>query len=82
LSQEELLYYQRCTEPSLDELFEEFAVQLLMRRDGVTESEIRALLSEMKNAQAGANLPRKRETAGSGRVAQSSKAGKIPIRFI
>jgi hypothetical protein len=55
LSQEEVLYYQHRTEPSLDELFEEFAVQLLMRRDGVTESGIRTLLSEMKNARAGAS---------------------------
>ena len=30
-----------CTEPSLDELFGDVAVRLLMRRDGVTESDIR-----------------------------------------
>jgi hypothetical protein len=97
LSQEEVLFDQRRTGPSLDELFEEFAVQLLMRRDGVTESGIRALLSEMKNARAGAlagsqpgrgalisatDPPRKRKTVGSRRVAQSSEARKIPIRFI
>ena len=33
-----------CAEPSLDELFRDIAVQILMRRDGVRESDIRALL--------------------------------------
>jgi hypothetical protein len=31
-----------CAESSLDELFHDIAVQLLMRRDGVTERDIRA----------------------------------------
>jgi hypothetical protein len=33
-------------EPSLDELFGDDAIQLLMRRDGVTESEVRVLLTK------------------------------------
>ena len=41
-----------CAEPSLDELFRDIAVQLLMRRDGVRESDIRALLGEVKQARA------------------------------
>jgi len=40
----------RCTEPSLDELFSDTAVQLLMRRDGVKESDVRALLDQLKIA--------------------------------
>ena len=48
-----------CTEPSLDELFGDAAMRLLMRRDGVTESDIRALLCKLKDARlwrwAGAN---------------------------
>ena len=42
----------RCTEPSLDELFRDVAVQLLMRRDGVRESDVRALLRELRDARA------------------------------
>ena len=42
----------QCTEPSLDELFGEAAIRLLMRRDGVTESDVRALLCALKNARA------------------------------
>ena len=42
----------QCTEPSLDELFGDAAIRLLMRRDGVTESDVRALLCELKNARA------------------------------
>ena len=41
-----------CIEPTLDELLGDTTVRLLMRRDGVTESEVRALLCELKNAQA------------------------------
>jgi hypothetical protein len=41
-----------CTEPSLAELFRDVAVQLLMRGDGVTESDVRALLGEVKDARA------------------------------
>ena len=39
-----------CAEPSLDELFRDIGVQLLMRRDGVTERDIRALLGQVKQA--------------------------------
>jgi hypothetical protein len=42
----------RGTEPSLDELFGDVAMQLLMRRDGVTESDVRALLGELRDARA------------------------------
>ena len=38
-----------CTEPSLDELFRDIAMQLLMRRDGVRESEVRALLDQLRD---------------------------------
>ena len=41
-------------EPSLDELFGDDAIQLLMRRDGVTESEVRALLAKVREALTGA----------------------------
>jgi hypothetical protein len=37
-----------CTEPSLDELFGDSAMRLLMRRDGVAESDVRALLRALK----------------------------------
>ena len=40
----------RCTEPSLDELFGDVAMRLLMQRDGVTESDIRALVGRLKDA--------------------------------
>jgi hypothetical protein len=42
-------------EPSLDELFGDDAIQLLMRRDGVTESEVRALLAKVREALTGAS---------------------------
>ena len=38
----------RCTEPSLNELFCDVAMQLLMRRDGVTERDVRALLDGLR----------------------------------
>ena len=41
-----------CAEPSLDELFGDVAIQLLMRRDGVTESDVRALLDRLRLARA------------------------------
>jgi len=41
-----------CAEPSLDELFGDSAMRLLMRRDGVTESDIRALLGKLEDARA------------------------------
>ena len=83
---EQVMFNGRCCEPSLDELFADSAVRLLMRRDGVTENDIRALLSELKNARtaalgatkrgpgaakSGAHLPDRRETRC-----------KIPLRFI
>ena len=40
------------TQPSLDELFGDVAMQLLMRRDGVTGSDVQALLSELRDARA------------------------------
>ena len=46
------MFNERCTEPSLDELFGDSAMRLLMRRDGVTEGDIRALLHELKGARA------------------------------
>jgi len=42
----------RCTDPSLDELLGDTAMRLLMRRDGVTESDIRALFSKLRDARA------------------------------
>jgi len=42
----------RGTQPSLDELFGDVAMQLLMRRDGVTGSDVQALLSELRDARA------------------------------
>jgi hypothetical protein len=63
-----------CTEPSLDELFGDAAVRLLMRRDGVTESDIRALLCKLKDARAVA-------LGGSKRGPGAAKsAGHIPDR--
>src|SRR5262252_5146679 len=52
LPPEDLLCNTRGTEPSLDALFGDVAMQLLMRRDGVTESDVRALLSELRDARA------------------------------
>ena len=43
---------ERCTEPSLDELLADSPARLLMRRDGVTESDLRAVLHRVKRAQA------------------------------
>jgi hypothetical protein len=40
----------RRNEPSLDELLHDTAMQLLMLRDGVTESDVRALLGRLKEA--------------------------------
>ena len=46
------MFNEACTEPFLDELFGDAAMRLLMRRDGVTESDIRALLCTLKDARA------------------------------
>jgi hypothetical protein len=94
---EEVMFNGSCTEPSLEELFGDAAMRLLMGRDGVTESDIRALLSTLKDARAvavgatkrgpgaiksGAHMPDRRETVVSSRAARSSEAGKTPLRFI
>jgi hypothetical protein len=86
-----------CNEASLDELFWDFAIQLLMRRDGVTEGEIRELLRKVKLARAeglGTNERRsgpivrvarecdRREIPLSGRTIKSRDSVKIPLRFI
>jgi hypothetical protein len=90
------MFDERCyTEPSLDELFGDFAMRLLMRRDGVTESDLRTLLCELKaravalretkrgpGADISAHTSDRREMVVSNRAAKSSQAGKIPIRFI
>ena len=52
LRREGVMCNTRGTEPSLDELFGDVVMQLLMRRDGVTESDLRALLSELSDARA------------------------------
>jgi hypothetical protein len=57
----EVMFNWRCTEPSLDELFGDAAMRLLMQRDGVTESDIRALLCTLKDARAVALVATKRE---------------------
>ena len=54
-----------CAEPSLDELFCDIAVRLLMRRDRVTESDIRALLGEMEEARAATSAETASKRAGS-----------------
>jgi hypothetical protein len=66
----------RFSEPSLDELFRDAPMQLLMRRDGVTEGEVRALLGGVKEARTVvSSLVRRRSTA-------ASDARQFPIRFI
>jgi hypothetical protein len=87
----------RCTEPSLDELFGDVAMQLLMRRDGVRESDIRALLVELRDARAvdsggaewerGASIeadqtPGREENIVTSRSKKSATARKPPIRFV
>ena len=81
-------------EPSLDELFGDIAMQLLMRRDGVSKRDIRALLGGLRDARAvgasaiarqcdasiGADqMPDRKKSAVSSR---SSDARTFPIRFI
>ena len=83
----------RCAEPSLDELFGDAAMRLLMQRDGVTESDIRGLLCTLKDARAvalgatkrkpgaikgGAHMLDLRDAVVSSRAAKSSKAGRPP----
>ena len=86
-----------CTDPSLDELFGDTAMRLLMRRDGVTESDVRGLLCKLKDARAvalvatkpdpgatgsGAHPPVRRETVVRRRTAKSSEAATNSLRFI
>ena len=86
---------ERCAEPSLDELFGDSAMRLLMRRDGVTESDIRALLRKLKDVRAMASCGTKREPGAvrsaadisdrrhmivSSQAARSSEASKILLR--
>jgi hypothetical protein len=66
----------RCREPSLDELFRDEAIQLLMRRDGVTEGEVRALLGEVEEARTVVSRWVRR------RSSEASDAKPFPIRFI
>ena len=95
--QEEVMWNGRGTEPSLDELFRDVAMQLLMRRDGVRESDVRMLLSELRDAREAASgeTPRERDDSvfankasdrGQNIVSSGSKetpdARKFPIRFI
>ena len=83
---EEVMFNERCSEPSLDELFGDSALRLLMRRDGVTEGDIRAMLLQLKDvrgvalggtkrgqgaAKRGDHTPDRRETVC-----------KIALRFI
>ena len=91
------MFNEACTEPFLDELFGDAAMRLLMRRDGITESDIRALLCTLKDARAvgtsatkpgpraiksGVQLPHRRETVVSTRATKSWEARKNPLRFI
>jgi len=80
---------QCCVEPSLDELFDDLAMQLVMRRDGATERDLRVLLCELKDIRAAplvgikpkpftdASMP----CPGWRRDAQPG-GGQAPIRFI
>jgi hypothetical protein len=95
--QEEVMWNRRGTEPSLDELFRDVAMQLLMRRDGVSESDVRALLSELRDAREAASggtgrerddsvlankeSDREQNTVSSG-LKEPPDAGKFPIIFI
>jgi hypothetical protein len=95
--QEEVMWNGRDTEPSLDELFRDVAMQLLMRRDGVRESDVRALLSELRDAREAASggtarerddlvfankvSDREQSMVGSG-LKEPPNARKFPIRFI
>jgi response regulator of citrate/malate metabolism len=49
---EDVMSNARSTEPSLDELFQDASIQLLMRRDGVQERDVRALLQRMSAVRA------------------------------
>jgi hypothetical protein len=83
---EEVMFNERCSEPSLDELFGDSALRLLMRRDGVTEGDIRALLSELKGARAvGLGATKRAPGAAKRGDDMPDRRGtvcKIPLRFI
>ena len=95
--QEEVMWNGRGTEPSLDELFRDVAMQLLMRRDGVRESDVRALLSGVRDAREPASSgtarerddsvfankasDRRKNMVSSG-LKETPDAGTFPIRFI
>jgi len=87
----------RDTEPSLDELFWDGAVQLLMRSDGVRERDVRALLRGVSDARAAASDGTRGRRAGPAFPDESSDreqkvvsngsrgppdAKKVPLRFI
>ena len=86
------MFNQYCAEPSLDELFNDPAMKLLMRRDGVTESDVKALLCDLEEIRKAAfsGIRRKPFRASSGArnpdrgeiASRDRDAGKIPIRFI
>jgi hypothetical protein len=91
------MWNRRSTEPSLDELFRDVTMQLLMRRDGVTESDVRALLGQLRNAREAASggtawerddsvfantTPDRGQNMVSNRLQQPSDTGAFPIRFI
>ena len=86
-----------CTEPSLNELFGDVAIQLLMQRDGVAESDVRELLDGLRHARAkqsgnttpergaviGTDQARGRENDNpSSRSTGLPDAKPFPIRFI
>lgn len=89
------MFDERCPmEPTLDELFGDSTLGLLMQRDGVSENDIRALLSELKDARsvvldgsrrgpgAAISAARRTEMVVNSPTAKSSKTGQIPLRFI
>jgi hypothetical protein len=86
------MFKQCCAQPSLDELFDDFAMQLLMRRDGVSESDVKALLCDLKDIRKAAldginRKPFSDSNAGHapdrGETPLGSReADKLPIRLI
>lgn len=94
LRQHEVMRDTRCTEPSLDELLGDAAIQLLMRRDGVSESDVRALVGELRGARAatlGETAPKNDASTSAARLFEREKsvpggrrpaAGTLPIGFM
>ena len=74
LRSEEIMCNPRRTEPSLDELLEDSAMRLLMRRDGVTDSDVRALLCKLQDARAVGSCKIKSGCGGA------KSAGPMPNR--